>query len=147
MINFISQNLGHRDIHQALGIFFWGQIAQSIFNSVFPCAKYNGDHYSTYLGDLVKLTWRKWRSKIFVAKELQRCKLLWFNVLSNAAWSGDWSFWKYFNGNVPFDSFFPRNLLSVKCYDLELKHNTSNGVSDLSTTPLNSTNKISRQAN
>lgn len=43
--------------------------------------------------------------------------------------------------------FFPRDLLSVKCYDLQLKHNNSNGVSDLSTTSLNSTNEISRQAN
>jgi len=43
--------------------------------------------------------------------------------------------------------FFSRGLLSVKCYDLELKHNTSNGVSDLSTTPLSSTNEIPRQAN
>lgn len=43
--------------------------------------------------------------------------------------------------------FFPRGLLSVKCYDLELKHNASNGASDLSTTSQNSTDEISRQAN
>lgn len=43
--------------------------------------------------------------------------------------------------------FSPRDLLSVKCYDLKLKHNTSNGVSDLSTTSLKSTDEISRQAN
>lgn len=66
VIHFISQGLGRADIHQGLGVFFCGQITETIFNSVShcarrsgdvsPCAKRSGDHYSTYLGVLVKLS-------------------------------------------------------------------------------------------